>query len=470
MKRGYLLAKARIRGVYSTALTRLLLDNGFEIVQPSVAMKERFGVEERDESPDLDVRDRRDRQGVRVLGRAESIGAFKSMLQSNLHDVIIREWSVTANGIYKGLLETERADSFLVDIGSATGRIAKREVSNLDKKQLMVQVERRKVGARRPALTTEVKIPGEYAILMQERQIKVSRKIRGPKERSRLMKLGKELAPKNWGIIWRTAAADQSPDVLRKEVSNLVEAGEAVLERAEEEVAPAELWEGSHFLDAEFPALSKEQLDDIRRTVTKTIERHHYYKACWGNFSVAVDMAERLLEKGTPIEEIERLFRQTVGASFPTTGSIIAIEHVKLDGRVLHLGEALVEVFDEDKSLMKFSRIIRAEGTYDGLGTRKERGDRAVTEAKIGGWHYKTQYFSKEGRHKGTYINLNTPAELYPYGIRYVDLEVDVCVWPSGRVGKVDEKKLESAAAEGIVTQRLVEIVKKKVRELMKII
>jgi predicted RNA-binding protein associated with RNAse of E/G family len=65
---------------------------------------------------------------------------------------------------------------------------------------------------------------------------------------------------------------------------------------------------------------------------------------------------------------------------------------------------------------------------------------------------------------------LNTPAELYPYGIRYVDLEVDVCVWPSGRVGKVDEKKLESAAAEGIVTQRLVETVKKKVQELMRTI
>jgi len=37
-------------------------------------------------------------------------------------------------------------------------------------------------------------------------------------------------------------------------------------------------------------------------------------------------------------------------------------------------------------------------------------------------------------------------------------------------VGKVDEKKLESAAAEGIVTQRLVETVKKKVQELMRTI
>lgn len=465
-----MLAKARVRGVYSTALTKLLLDHGFEIVQPSLSIKERFRIEERNESHDLDVRDRRDRQGVYALGRTDPLNTFKSILQSHLHDVIIREWPVTANGIYKGLIETERADSFLVDIGSATGRIAKREVSNPDMKQLVVQVERRRVGAKRPALTTEVKIPGEYAILIPERQIKISRKIRDPRERSRLLKLGRELALKSWGIIWRTAAVDQPAEILQKEISSLAEEGEAVLERAKEVAAPVELWEGSHFLDVEFPALSKEKLDGIRRSVTETMDRHHYYKACGGNFSVAVDMAERLLEKGDSIEEVERLFRQTVGAGLPTVSPIIDIEHVKLDGRVLHLGEAVVETFDEDESLIEFSRIVKGEGTYDGLGTHREPGDRAVTEAKIGGWHYETRYFSKDGRHKGTYINLNTPIELYPYGIRYVDLEVDVCVWPSGRVGKVDEEKLEGAAAEGVVTPRLVETVKKKVRELMKTI
>ncbi|MFQ6064942.1 MAG: ribonuclease E/G [Candidatus Bathyarchaeia archaeon] len=462
------MAKARVRGVYSTCLTKLLLDHGFEIVQPSVSIRERFGIEERSGAPDLDVRERCDRQGVHALGRAESINSFKSMLQSNLHDVIIREWPVAANGIYKGIVETERLGSFLVNIGSAIGRISKEDISNPDVKEVVVQVERRRVGARRPALTTEVKIPGKYAILVPQREIKISRKIRDREDRSRLLKLGEGLAPQDWGIIWRTAAKNQPPQKLEDEIDRLVKEGEVVLEKAEEAVAPAELWEGSHFLDVEFPALSKKRLDGIRRSVTETMEGHHYYKACGGDFAVAVDMAERLLEKGGPMEEVEKLFRQTVEAGFPTVGSVIDIEHVKLDGRVLHLGEAKVETFDETESLIEFSRVVRGEGTYDGLRTSREAGDRAVTEAKIGEWHYKTQYFSKEGRHKGTYINLNTPIELYPYGIRYVDLEVDVCVWPSGKVGVVDEKKLESAAIEGVVTKRLVETVKKKVQRLMK--
>ncbi len=65
-------------------------------------------------------------------------------------------------------------------------------------------------------------------------------------------------------------------------------------------------------------------------------------------------------------------------------------------------------------------------------------------------------------------MNLNTPIELYPYGIRYVDLEVDVCVWPDGRVKKLDEEKLGRAVAEGLITEKLAEIVGEKIRRLMK--
>ncbi len=99
---------------------------------------------------------------------------------------------------------------------------------------------------------------------------------------------------------------------------------------------------------------------------------------------------------------------------------------------------------------------------YDGLGIPKEPGDYAVTEVEIGEWHFKTEYFSRDGRLKGTYVNLNTPVELYPYGIRYVDLEVDVCMWPDGRVEKLDEEKLEKAMEEGLVSEKLVKLVRKK--------
>ena len=462
------MAKTRVRGIYSTALTKLLLEHGFEIVQPSVATRERFRLEECDQSPDLDIYDRLDLQGVQALGKAETINTFCSILQSRLDDVIVRRWAVTVDGIYKGLIKEvdPLTHSFSVDIGSAKGKIADKEVSNPELRQIVVQVERRRVGAKEPVLTTAIKILGRYAILIPERQVKVSLKIRDPKVRSRLHKLGEEFIPPDWGILWRTAAADQSPDVLKEEIDRLVREGQAVIERAKRVDAPSTLREGGNFVNVEFPALSKNKLDEVRRCVTPTMEGHHYYKACGRQVSSAIDMAEKLLEKGYSPKEVEHLFKQTIEAEFPVAGSLIGMEHVKLDGKVFHLGEALVEAFDHDQSLLRLSRVFKREGIYDGLGTSKEPGDRAVTEAKVGEWHFKTQYFSRDGICKGTYVNLNTPIELYPHGIRYVDLEVDICVWPNGTVRKLDEEKLEKAAAEKVVTEKLVEIVREKLQEI----
>jgi len=463
------MARVRVRGVYSTAITKLLLDQNFDIVQPSVTIRERFGLEESDESPDLDVFDRRDHQGVEALGMAEPIDAFASVLKSCLDDVIVRKWAVTADGIYKGIVKGTDpvTGSVLVDIGPTTGRIDERELLKPDLEQVVVQVDRRRMGAKEPLLTAEIKIPGKYAILMPGRVVRVSRKIRDMQSRSRLYQLGEELAPPNWGILWRTASADQSPETLKNEITQLSKSGEAVMRKAEEVDAPATLWEGNHFMDAEFPALSKRKLDEVRGSIVPTLEEHHYYKACGEKVSLALDMAEKLLKKGYPNEEVQRLFKQTVEAEYPTVGSFIAMEHVKLDGKVFHLGKALVEAFDQDESLIQFTRVFEREGTYDGLKTSKEPGDRAVTEAKLGEWHLKTQYFSRDGRYKGMYINFNTPIELYPYWIRYVDLEIDVVVWPDGKTEVLDEDKLKKAAQEGLVTEKLAKTVENKLQELL---
>ena len=319
------MAKAKIRGIYSTTLTKLLLDNGFAIVQPSVTVRERFGLTENDDFPDLEIYDRQDRQGVQASGTAEAINAFTSILQSCLDDVITRR--------------------------------------------------------------------------------------------------GK---------------------------------------------ASAALLEGTRYVDVEFPALSKKKLDEIRGIVAPTLNSHHYYKACGVNISSALDMAEKLLEKGGPREEVERLLEETIRAKYPVVDSLIEIEHVKLYGEVFNLGKAVIEAFNHSKTLIQFRRVFKAKGIYDGLKVEKNPGDYAVTEAKIGEWHFKTQYFSKDGQYKGMYVNLNTPIELYPHGIRYVDLEVDVCVWPNGRVKKLDEKKLKEAAKGGIITQKLVTIIKEKLQEIMR--
>jgi len=466
-----LTVKARVRGVYTTALTKLLLDHGFNIVQVSEITKQRFALKEEDSSPDLDVYDRRDRQGVKALGKAEPVYEFISLLQSFLEDVVVRKWSVTVDGIYKGILKEVDAatHTVLVDIGPAVGVLQDIKISSYkSEQQFLVQVERWRLGSKQPILTTEIKIPGTNAILIPGRQVKISRKIMDWQARTRLSQLGEDLATNNWGVLWRTSAANQSSDVLRNEVAVLVKKGESVMKDAEHVEAPAMLWEGAHFVNVEFPALSKRRLDDVRKTVAPTIDGHHHYKACGYKVSTALEMAEKLLEKGYSQADVNDLLRQTIETEFPSVDSWIKIEHVKLDGKVFHLGPALVEAFDQDQGFIRFRRVFKRLGVYDGLKTPKQPDDYAVTEAKMGEWHFKTQYFSKEGEIKGTYINLNTPMELYPDAIRYIDLEADVCIWPDGRVETLDMEKLEEALKKGLVTEKLVAIVKGKLSELIR--
>ncbi|MGC9345202.1 MAG: DUF402 domain-containing protein [Candidatus Bathyarchaeales archaeon] len=457
--------KAKVRGIYSTALTKLLLDNGFEIVQPSPTIKKRFELEESSMPPDIKIEDRYDLQGIRVLGTSDAVSTFQSILHSTFEDALTRKWRVSVDGIYKGTVMESDEYAVYVDIGSdVIGRLPKSEISNMNEKQVIVQVERKRIGVKQPVLTTELKIVGNYAILAQNSKIGVSLKIRDLDKRAELYALGKELAPDGWGIIWRESSANQSRETLENEITALAEKIKILNEKAPCVEAPALLLEGLYFMDVEFPWFSKRNLDKLRASVAQTLDGHHFYKSCGGKVSAALEMAEKLLEKGRDRSEVEELFKQQKMYEFPEAGSMVDVEHVKLSGLVLHLGQAIIESIDNGQ--IKYSRTMRSNGFYDGLGVKKEAGDKAISETKTGEWCITTRYFSKDGEWKGTYINLNTPVEVYPKAIRYVDLEVDVCIQPDGTARVVDMEKLEKALENGFISKTLFEMVKEKVKEI----
>ncbi|MGQ9624059.1 MAG: DUF402 domain-containing protein [Candidatus Bathycorpusculaceae bacterium] len=457
--------KAKVRGIYSTALTKLLLDNGFEIIQPSAAIRKRFNLEENQLPPDLKIRDRYDLQGVRVLGSPEAATAFQSVLHFALADVLTRKWLVSVDGIYKGNVVNSSGETFYVELcDGVVGELHKCDVS-ADAKQVVVQVERKRMGTKHPVLTTNLKIIGKYAILTQNCKVGVSFKIRDLNKRAELYALGKRLVSDDWGIIWREPSAHQPAEVLEKEIETLKAKAKTLNENAQKTDAPSLLVEGLCFMDVEFPAISKNQLDKLRAPFAPTLNGHHFYNSCSGKVSTALEMAEKLLEKGQGLSEVEELFRKQVAAEFPEVGSVVDVIHVKPSGKVLHLGQATIENLGDGQ--IKYSRTIRVGGFYDGLGVAKEAGDIAVSETKIGEWWVNTRYFSKNGELKGTYINLNTPVEVYPKAIRYVDLEVDVCIHPDGTVKVLDMDKLEKALEKGIISQPFFETIEDAVEEIV---
>jgi hypothetical protein len=66
----------RVRGIYSTALMKLLLESHIQVVQPSAKQEERFALNE-DRGPyDLDIDDRPDRQGAHIIGKPHALTRY----------------------------------------------------------------------------------------------------------------------------------------------------------------------------------------------------------------------------------------------------------------------------------------------------------------------------------------------------------------------------------------------------------
>ena len=459
------MTKVRIRGIYATALTKLLLDKGFVIVQPSLVIAERFQMMPIEEEPDVVISDRPDKHGITLIGPSEHVNKVLEAIRGELYDAISRKAPFEIWAIYKGVVVDYARR--MIDIGDARGLLANGEEIGPDEEEVLVQVVRADGG--RPILSRFPSLRGRFAILKPlEPGIEVSRKITSLEMASWLIKLGTEILPEGMGLRWRSASAQAGEEELRKDVEALLAEWRDILERFREAEGPAKLVPGKAVVDVEFPLGAKERLDALRASVCPTLRGHHAFKTCGGELATSVEMAEKLLFQGMPEEQVYGLFREVLRQRMPAAGSRLEMVHVKLDGTVFRLGEAEVLAASEDLERLLLLRTIRGRGFYDGLGVRKEPGDLALSRTGLGSMRLITSYLAPDGAYKGTYVNINTPVEVCPERIRYVDLEVDVCLWPDGTYKVLDEELLMEAVEEGTISRRLAEEAMSEVDRVLK--
>jgi len=304
-------ARVKIRGIYATALTRLLLDLGHGVVQPSQEIRDRFHIPDSEAQEDISIVDRDDHQGVLIDGEKHIVEDLIGSLWESFLDMVVREI----------------------------------------------------------------------------RDLEISRRA------------------------------------------------------TEEETL---------FLDIEFPGASKAALDELRGRVVPTLAHHHRLRVTASNH---LDLIESQIERSPRNKnKLERELMRRIVLQPLEKGSLIRIDHVKLEGETLKLREGEIVSLEPQRLFMR--RLFHT-GRYDGLDLPIEPGDYGVTEVPLDGWWVKHAYFTKEGTLKGKYWNVNTPVELYPNRIRYVDLHVDVIKRANEPPQMIDQRKLESAIAKGLISPRL---------------
>jgi hypothetical protein len=90
--------KVKIRGIYTTGLTKLLIDSRCSIVYPSREVVSRFGIKGSGSPPiDVSITDRSDGQGVILEGDAERAAEVMEALRNALLDVVSRRVTPPGN-------------------------------------------------------------------------------------------------------------------------------------------------------------------------------------------------------------------------------------------------------------------------------------------------------------------------------------------------------------------------------------
>ncbi|AHG00137.1 RNA-binding protein [Halostagnicola larsenii XH-48] len=467
----------RVRGIYTTALTRLLSEAGFDIVQASEPIRERFDDEFAVAPAAVAVETTRDRQGVGISGPPAAVEAVADELESLAIDTFRWESEVPEGALFDAeVLEAAGGSGAVVDLGDGRRGYLNYDdadgyVDSGDRYRLQVRDSTPPWTDDRPRVVSTREVRSGLCTLSRDRN-GVSAALSGERanELVGMTDLLSTDVPDGWGLRWHHAAADADLEALGEALDRVVERAAALedelADAPAESDAPSRLVAPRSTVWLWFGRRSRFALDEARRAVETTMPGHHRTKAADRAASSAVDFAEAVCATPAAAFGSEAESDSDVAAQFPfaavaeqfgpLAGDRLEIGHGKPDGRLFSLGAGTVTEWDPEGKLT-LERSMSAGGSYDALGTPKEDGDTAVTKFREGRWWYPTTYRADDGSTKGTYVNVCTPVELFPGTARYVDLYVDVIRPPEGNVEIVDEAELEAAVNDGLVSTALAE-------------
>ncbi|WP_460561778.1 ribonuclease FAU-1 family protein [Halorubrum pallidum] len=475
---------ARVRGIYTTALTRLLLEADHEVVDASAPIRRRFDAAFPNVPPDVRVETTADRQGVGAYGDPEATAVLRDLLAGVGLDtlawtdptppgaVLDGEVTETLGGgaVVRLRVDDEGAeDTEGGDPATAEGYLPYGDVDDRVESGDPVRVQVRASAApwtdRRPELDGSLRVGGDLVALEPGSGTRVDvRNDAAARELSGMVDLLGLEPPDGWRAAWKPPAVDAGTDELDAGLRRAVEATERLDSAVDAAGGVGVLDDRDRLRDGPiatpnagfwvwFGRESRFGLDGARREVTATMPGHHRVKAGAADASAGVDLAEALCE---PDPDAEFPFGVVTDAFGPNDGDALRIEHGKPDGRVITLGEGTVTAVEADGTVT-VEREMTGGGTYDGLGVQREAGDVAETSLKEGRWWYPTTYRGGDGTVRGTYVNVCTPVEVFPDAARYVDLHVDVVKRPDGTVERVDDDVLRGAVAADDVSEPLAE-------------
>lgn len=436
------MTKLKVKGIYSTSLSKLLKDEGHTIVDSSEEISERLDIKNTEEEADVSIRDKKRKNGIKIKG--DNSKGIVEFLKKSFPFIFISKKS--PGTLYKGVVFKIEEGRAKLELGGKIGILFFEDSDEYLEPGDEVIVQEKGKKDSKPLLTTQLRFFSDSLVLIEYGYNKVSKNISDPDERERLRNLNEEIKLNDWGILWKSKAQEKSNEELKREVDALLDKKDEILKEAREREKPGLVKRGKTCYQLDFGLEVKQELDRIRREITPTIGNHHSLKS--GDYSNMVDLAERFLaEIG---DKANIVLEKCLDDKMVKEGDVYKIEHIKPDKKVFMKGK--VQKRDDEKLVVK--RRMKSKGDYDGLNMPIEKGDYALTYIEEEAPYILHEYYRKDGELKGKYISINTGIEMYPWYAKYLDLGVDI-IEKDGEKEIIDLDELKEFRDKGRVSQKL---------------
>ena len=134
------------------------------------------------------------------------------------------------------------------------------------KDEIIVQVKRDCNDQKGPRVTKDIKINGNFVILMPYSNfITVSQKIENAEEKERLKSIASKYLPKEYGAIIRTVANNRNEDKIKEDIEALLEKWKEILKKCEQlkGKAPTKIYDNGGIVGKIITDLSENNLEKI---------------------------------------------------------------------------------------------------------------------------------------------------------------------------------------------------------------
>jgi len=442
--------RARVRGIYSTAISKILHDNGVELVDVSPVIAERLGIDERRGKPaDVTVKsDENNPSQILILGFPGEVHTVSSIIEDTVPDIIVYRPKIGLYAAFKARIIGQEGRECIAEtpVGPAT---LVDEPDCVAGKEIPVTVVKVPVRpGERMVISSRVRVVGKYAIVGKGSGVSFSNFIRNKERISRLLEASAKYVRQGFSIRWRSNADEAKLEEVVNEIPQLI----SRLREVEHRLASAKPLEivyiGEFMRLVELTYNSKIYLDIVRSEVTSTAPYHHILRSDEIRNNGLVDLLD-IIAAEIDCSKLAALVRKWIAHRLSNKRDILIL-HKRITKKNIVLGKAKpTEITADGKIRALVKRSVRSSGEYDGLNVPKEPGDKILTYLIEGSWITEHRYFNKNGDLKGIYINVNTPPEFLPSGqVQYVDLEIDL-VRASGDPCRIVDSKLLLALVKG---------------------